>query len=151
MFYRKWKIKNVVVLDMWSATHLEVFLVKQGMLFLARLCFGHVQRHVHAIAPLIWQILIFCDWNPVDDLLWLFFFFFILFIPVSSTTSILFLTQQISVSYKTHTQLKPATKYQNQVQPPKTCQNQPKTPKINQNQPEPARTSQNYPKPAKPP
>ena len=34
MFYRKWKIKNTVVLDVWSATHLEAFWIKQGVLFL---------------------------------------------------------------------------------------------------------------------
>ena len=34
MFCRKWKIKNVVVLDVWSAAHLEAFLIKQDMLFL---------------------------------------------------------------------------------------------------------------------
>ena len=34
VFCSKWKIKNVVVLDMWSATHLEAFLIKQGVLFL---------------------------------------------------------------------------------------------------------------------
>ena len=34
MFYRKWKIKNVIVLDLRSATHFEAFLMKQGMLSL---------------------------------------------------------------------------------------------------------------------
>ena len=33
-FYRKWKIKNAVVLDVRSAAHLETFLIKQGVLFL---------------------------------------------------------------------------------------------------------------------
>ena len=33
MFYRQWKIKNTVVLDVRSAAHLEAFLIKQGMLF----------------------------------------------------------------------------------------------------------------------
>ena len=33
-FYRKWKIKNAVVLDVRSAAHLEPFLIKQGVLFL---------------------------------------------------------------------------------------------------------------------
>ena len=37
VFYRKWKIKNVAVLHVWSAAQLEAFLLKQGMLFLARL------------------------------------------------------------------------------------------------------------------
>ena len=37
MFYRKWKIKNVVVLDVQSAAHLDAFLIKQGMFFVARL------------------------------------------------------------------------------------------------------------------
>ena len=32
--YRKWKIKNVVVLDMWSAIHFEAFFINQAMLFL---------------------------------------------------------------------------------------------------------------------
>ena len=54
MFYRKWKIKNVVVLDVRSAAHLEAFLIKQGVLFSACLqCFSHVQRHARAIARLI--------------------------------------------------------------------------------------------------
>ena len=30
-------MKNIVVLDVRSAAHLEAFLIKQGMLFLARL------------------------------------------------------------------------------------------------------------------
>ena len=34
MFYRKRKIKNVVVLDKQSAAHLTAFLIKQNMLFL---------------------------------------------------------------------------------------------------------------------
>ena len=33
MLYRKWKIKIVVVLDVWSAAHLEDFLIKQSVLF----------------------------------------------------------------------------------------------------------------------
>ena len=33
MFYRKWKIRNIV-LDVQSAAHLESYLIKQGMLFL---------------------------------------------------------------------------------------------------------------------
>ena len=33
VFYRKWNIKSVA-LDVQSATHLEAFLIKQGMLFL---------------------------------------------------------------------------------------------------------------------
>ena len=54
MFYRKWKIRNVVVLDVRSATHLETFLIKQGVLFFARLqCFRRVQRRARAIACLI--------------------------------------------------------------------------------------------------
>ena len=54
MFYRKWKIKNFVVLDVRSATHLEALLIKQGMLFLAHLyCFRRVQRWARAIAHLI--------------------------------------------------------------------------------------------------
>ena len=34
VFYRKWEIKNVVVLDVQSAAHLKAFLIKQGMHFL---------------------------------------------------------------------------------------------------------------------
>ena len=34
VFYRKWKIRNVVVLDVLYAAHLEAFLIKQGVLFL---------------------------------------------------------------------------------------------------------------------
>ena len=34
MFYRKWKIKNAIVLDVQSSAHLEAFLIKQGVLFL---------------------------------------------------------------------------------------------------------------------
>ena len=46
LFYRKWKIKNAVVLDVRSAAHL----INQGVLFLACLqCFKHVQRHARAI------------------------------------------------------------------------------------------------------
>ena len=37
MLYRKWKIKNIVALDVRSAAHLEAFLIKQGVLFLAGL------------------------------------------------------------------------------------------------------------------
>ena len=44
---------------MQSAAHLEAFLIKQGLLFLAHLkCFGHVQRRAHAIARLICRSLI---------------------------------------------------------------------------------------------
>ena len=58
MFYRKWKVKNVVVLDVQSATHLEAFLIKQGVLFFARLqCFMCAQRHALAIACLVCQSL----------------------------------------------------------------------------------------------
>ena len=36
VFYRKWKIKSTVVLDMRSDSHLEDFLIKQGVLFFCR-------------------------------------------------------------------------------------------------------------------
>ena len=35
LYFIKVEDKKVVVLDMWSAAHLEAFLIKQGMLFLA--------------------------------------------------------------------------------------------------------------------
>ena len=38
---------------MRSAAHLEAFLIKQGVLFLARLCFRRVQRRACAIAHLM--------------------------------------------------------------------------------------------------
>ena len=54
MFYRKWKIRNVVVLDVRSVAHLEAFLIKQDVLFFARLQrFRQVQRRARAIACLI--------------------------------------------------------------------------------------------------
>ena len=57
-FYSKWKIKNVV-LDMRSAARLEIFLIKQGVFFLARLWwFRCVQRHVRTIAHLIYLNLV---------------------------------------------------------------------------------------------
>ena len=58
MFDRKEKIKNFAVLGVWSAAHLEAFLIKQGMLFFVRLqCFRHVQRHAHVITHLIcWSL-----------------------------------------------------------------------------------------------
>ena len=74
VFYRKWKIKNVAVLHVWSAAHLEAFLLKQGMLFLARLkCFRHAQRYASAIAHLICQSLhttgfYLVMWNWTQDL-----------------------------------------------------------------------------------
>ena len=34
VFYRKWKIKNTIVLDVRSAAHLEAFWIKKGVLFL---------------------------------------------------------------------------------------------------------------------
>ena len=52
MLYRKWKTKNVVVLDVQTATHLEAFLIKQGVLFwhvsdVLGMCRGmHVQLHI---------------------------------------------------------------------------------------------------------
>ena len=53
VFYRRWKIKNVV-LDVRSAAHFETFLIKQGVLFLAHLkCFRRLQRRARAIARLI--------------------------------------------------------------------------------------------------
>ena len=53
VFYRKWKIKNVV-LDVRSAAHLKAFWIKQGVLFFARLlCFKCVQRRARVIARLI--------------------------------------------------------------------------------------------------
>ena len=61
MFYRKWKIKNVVFLDVRSAAHLEAFWIKQGVLFLARLCFRRVQRRACTIARIIWRNLIWWD------------------------------------------------------------------------------------------
>ena len=55
VLYRKWKIKNVAVLDVQSAAHLEAFLMKQGVLLLACLqCFRRVQRHASVIACLIY-------------------------------------------------------------------------------------------------
>ena len=54
MLYRKQNTKNVVVLDVRSAAHLEAFLIKQGVVFLARLQrFRRVQRHARAIGRLI--------------------------------------------------------------------------------------------------
>ena len=48
------KVKNVVVLDVRSAAHLEAFLIKQGLLFFACLqCFRCVQRRARAIARLM--------------------------------------------------------------------------------------------------
>ena len=47
MFDRKGKVKNFAVLDMWSATHLEAFLIKQGMLFLEACgwdCMAHMSN-----------------------------------------------------------------------------------------------------------
>ena len=46
MFYRKWNIKNTVVLDVRSVTHLEAFWIKQGVLFLHIYVLG-VWRGVH--------------------------------------------------------------------------------------------------------
>ena len=61
MFYRKWKIRNFVVLDVQSAAHLEVFLIKQDMLFFAcHQSFRHVQRHECVIAHVICRSLL-CD------------------------------------------------------------------------------------------
>ena len=52
-------MKNVVVLDVRSAANLEAFLIKQGVLFLARLQrFRRVQRLAQAIARLICRRLI---------------------------------------------------------------------------------------------
>ena len=51
MFYRKWKIRNVVVLDVWYAAHLEGFLIKQGMLFL------HVSNVLGMCRACRWQLL----------------------------------------------------------------------------------------------
>ena len=61
MFYRKWKIKNVVVLDMRSAAHLEPFLIKQGGLFLhvsnvSGMCRG-VRMQLHASYAEAWALL----------------------------------------------------------------------------------------------
>ena len=54
VFHRKWKIRNIVVLGMQSAAHIEAFLIKQGMLFFAHLqCFRHVRRPVRVITCLI--------------------------------------------------------------------------------------------------
>ena len=61
VFYRKWKMKNVVVLGVRSAAHLEAFWIKQGVLFLARLCFRRVQRRARTIARIIWRNLIWWD------------------------------------------------------------------------------------------
>ena len=53
VLYRKWKIKSIVILDVWSATHLEVFWMKQGVLFLhvsnvLGVCRGvHMRWHNH--------------------------------------------------------------------------------------------------------
>ena len=62
VFHRKWKIRNVVVLDVRSATRLEAFLIKQGVLFFARLqCFRRVRRLARAIARLICRSLIYTE------------------------------------------------------------------------------------------
>ena len=59
VFYRKWKIKNVVLLDVRSAAHVEAFLIKEGVLFFARhLCFKCVQRREDAITRLIYRSLL---------------------------------------------------------------------------------------------
>ena len=60
MFYRKWKIKNIVVLDVRSAAHLEAFLIKQGMVFLHVSIVSGMRRGVdmrlHASYAEAWQI-----------------------------------------------------------------------------------------------
>ena len=67
MFYRKWKIKNII-LDMRSATLLEAFLIKQSVLFFAhRQCFRRAQRHARAIARLICRSLFFTTFLTVRD------------------------------------------------------------------------------------
>ena len=54
VFYRKWKIKNTVVLYVRSAAHLQAFWIKQDVLTFARLkCFVRVERRARAIAQLI--------------------------------------------------------------------------------------------------
>ena len=54
VFYTKRKIKNVVVLDVRSAAHLEAFLIKQGVLFFAGLySLRRAERRARAIARLI--------------------------------------------------------------------------------------------------
>ena len=63
MFYRKWKIKNAVVLDVGSAAHLQAFLIKQGVLFFARLqCFRRVQRLARLICQSLLYKFIFSYW-----------------------------------------------------------------------------------------
>ena len=77
MFYRKWKITHVV-LDVQSAAHLEAFLIKPGIVFLAHLVFlAHVlglcrgvavQSHASYAEACIhhWRIL----WNSNRKLTW---------------------------------------------------------------------------------
>ena len=72
VLHRNWETKNVAVLGMRSDALLDDFLIKQGMLFFARLqCFRHVQRRARAITPLIYQTL--CDvpeiWSLTDRII----------------------------------------------------------------------------------
>ena len=61
VFYTKRKIKNIVVLDVRSAAHLEAFLIKQGVLFLQVSIVWVVQRGVrvrsHASYVGAWKVI----------------------------------------------------------------------------------------------
>ena len=58
VFYRMWKVKNTVVLDVRSAAHLEAFWIKQGMLFLhVSNVLGMCRAHACAVTCLIcWSL-----------------------------------------------------------------------------------------------
>ena len=65
LFNRKWKIKKTLVLDVWSATYLKTFWIKQGMLLflhvsnVSGMCRGMRLRLAFAIACLIcWSLLL---------------------------------------------------------------------------------------------
>ena len=75
MFYRKWKIKNVVFLDVRSTTHFEAFWIKQGVLFFCTfldvlgMCRGMcVRSHASYAEAWLWFfanacVLIFWRWG----------------------------------------------------------------------------------------
>ena len=71
MFYRKWKVKNIVVSDVQSAGYLEAFLIKHGVLFflhastvlgMCNVLMGFKSKQQSVWSNVFWyiQVCIFC-------------------------------------------------------------------------------------------
>ena len=68
VFYRKWEVKNNVVLDVRSAAHHEAFLIKQGMLFLHVFNVLGMRVWSQASYAKVWEFTTAHSWQPESNM-----------------------------------------------------------------------------------